>query len=163
MLFRSRGATRRRGVEVAARGQVWGPLYFNGSVTMTRARFENGDAIPLAPEMTAYGAAILRWPQGLTTQLQATYLGVRPLTENKSLHSPSWLTVDLSTRYQLPVKLERGRLEAFFFVQNLLDTKWEQATFAFESRRQSEPAGVTDIHFVPGNPRMFMGGMAWYF
>ena len=158
-----RGASRRRGMEVAARGQIRGPLSVNGSVTWTKAEFTNGDAIPLAPEMTAYGAAILKWPQGLTTQLQATYLGVRPLTENKSLHSPSWLTVDLSTRYQLPVKLDRGRLEAFFFVQNLLDAKWEQATFAFESRRQSEPGGVTDIHFVPGNPRMFMGGMAWYF
>ncbi len=159
----ARGATRRRGVEVAARGQVWGPLYVNGSVTMTRARFENGDAIPLAPEMTAYGAAILRWPQGLTTQLQATYMGVRPLTEDRSIKSPSWVDVDLSMRYQLPVTLERGRLEAFMFIQNLLDTKWEQATFAFESRLRNEPAGVTDIHFVPGNPRMFMGGVAWYF
>ena len=28
----------------------------------------------------------------------------------------------------------------------------------------NEPAaGVQDIHFVPGNPRFFMGGMAWYF
>ena len=40
------------GVEVAARGQVWGPLYFNGSVTWTKAEFRNGDAIPLAPEVT---------------------------------------------------------------------------------------------------------------
>jgi outer membrane receptor protein involved in Fe transport len=113
--------------------------------------------------LTAYGASILKWPEGLTTQLQATYLGVRPLTENKSLKSPSWLTFDLSTRYQLPVKLERGRLEAFLFVQNLFDAKWEQATFAFQSRLQGEPGGVTDIHVVPGTPRMFMGGMAWYF
>jgi len=158
-----RGASRRRGMEVGARGSAWGPLSFNGSVTWTKAEFTNGNAIPLAPEITAYGAAILKWPEGLTTQLQATYLGVRPLTENKSLKSPSWLTFDLSTRYQLPVKLERGRLEAFLFVQNLFDTKWEQATFAFQSRLQSEAVGVTDIHVVPGTPRMFMGGVAWYF
>ena len=105
----------------------------------------------------------MKWPEGLTTQLQATYLGVRPLTENKSLKSPSWLTFDLSTRYQLPVKLERGRLEAFLFVQNLFDTKWEQATFTFESQLRNEAAPANDIHFVPGTPRMFMGGMAWYF
>ena len=61
-----RGASRRMGVEVAARGQVWGPLYFNGSVTYTKAEFRNGDAIPLAPEVTAYGALLLRWPEGLT-------------------------------------------------------------------------------------------------
>jgi len=150
-------------LEVAARGPIWGPLSFNGSVTWTKAEFNNGDKIPLAPELTAYGAAILNWPKGLTTQLQATYLSVRPLTEDNSIKAPSWLDFDLTMRYMLPVKLERGRLEAFFFVQNLFDTQWEQATFAFESRLPSEPAGVTDIHFVPGNPRFLMGGMAWYF
>jgi outer membrane receptor protein involved in Fe transport len=158
-----RGATRRRGVEVGARGQVAGPLYFNGSVTYSHAEFTNGDAIPLAPEVTAYGALILRWPEGLTSQLQATYLGVRPLTEDRSIKSPSWLNFDLTERYQLPIKLSHGRLEAFFFIQNLFDTKWEQAVFAFESRLRTEATGVTDIHFVPGNPRFVMGGVAWYF
>lgn len=158
-----RGATRREGVEVAARGQVWGPLYFNGSVTWTKAEFRNGDAIPLAPEVTAYGALLLKWPEGLTSQLQATYLGVRPLIEDRSIKSPAWIDVDLSERYQLPIKLPHGRMEAFLFIQNLFNTKWEQATFAFASQLRNEPAPVTDIHFVPGNPRTFMGGLAWYF
>lgn len=158
-----RGATRRRGVEVAARGQVYGPFYFNGSFTWTRAEFRNGDAIPLAPEFTAYGALLLKWPEGLTSQLQATYLGVRPLIEDRSVKAPSWVDFDLSERYQLPIKLSHGRLEAFLFIQNLLNTKWEQATFFFESRLRNEAAGVNDIHFVPGNPRFVMGGFAWYF
>ncbi|HSE58442.1 MAG TPA: TonB-dependent receptor [Nitrospiraceae bacterium] len=158
-----RGATRRRGVEVAARGQVYGPLYFNGSFTWTKAEFRNGDAIPLAPEVTAYGALLLKWPEGLTSQLQATYLGVRPLIEDRSVKAPSWIDFDLSERYQLPIKLSHGRLEAFLFIQNLLNAKWEQATFFFESRLRNEAAGVNDIHFVPGNPRFVMGGLAWYF
>ena len=158
-----RGPSHRRGVEVAARGQAWGPLYFNGSVTYTKAEFRNGDAIPLAPEVTAYGALLLKWPMGLTSQLQATYLGVRPLTEDRSFKSPSWLTFDLTERYQLPLKLPYGRMEAFAFVQNLFNTKWEQATFAFASQLRNETQPVTDIHFVPGNPRMVMGGAAWYF
>ena len=159
-----RGASRREGVEVAARGQVWGPIYFNGSVTWTKAEFLNGDAIPLAPEVTAYGAVLVRWPEGLTSQLQATYLGVRPLREDRSVKAPSWIDFDLSERYQLPITLSHGRLEAFLFVQNLFDTKWEGATFAFTSRLPNEPAGgVQDIHFVPGNPRFVMGGVAWYF
>lgn len=160
----SRGPSRRQGFEVAARGQVWGPLYVNGSFTWTNAKFHNGDAIPLAPEYTAYGAAILKWPEGLTSQLQATYLGVRPLVEDRSFTSPSWIVFDWSQRYRLPIKLPYGRLEAFYFVQNLFNTEWEQAIFAFTSRLKNEPpAGVTDIHFVPGNPRAFMGGLAWYF
>ncbi len=158
-----RGASRRMGVEVAARGQVWGPLYFNGSVTYTKAEFRNGDAIPLAPEVTAYGALLLRWPEGLTSQLQATYLGARPLIEDRSVKSPSWIDFDLSERYQLPIKLSHGRLETFLFVQNLFNTKWEQAIFAFESQLRNEAAPVNGIHFVPGNPRTCMGGVAWYF
>ncbi len=158
-----RGPSRREGVEVAARGQVWGPVYFNGSVTWTKAEFRNGDAIPLAPEVTGYGAVLVRWPEGLTSQLQATYLGVRPLTEDRSVKSPSWIDFDLSERYQLPINLSYGRLEAFFFIQNLFNTKWEQAIFSFDSRLRNETASVNDIHFVPGNPRTFMGGVAWYF
>ena len=159
-----RGASRREGLELGVRGQVWGPIYLNGSVTWTKAEFLNGDAIPLAPEVTAYGAVLVRWPEGLTSQLQATYLGVRPLREDRSVKAPSWIDFDLSERYQLPITLSHGRLEAFLFVQNLFDTKWEGATFAFTSRLPNEPAGgVQDIHFVPGNPRFFMGGVAWYF
>jgi outer membrane receptor protein involved in Fe transport len=158
-----RGASRRMGMEVAARGQVWGPLYFNGSVTYTKAEFRNGDAIPLAPEVTAYGALLLRWPEGLTSQLQATYLGARPLVEDRSVKSSSWIDFDLSERYQLPITLSHGRLEAFLFVQNLFNTKWEQAIFAFESQLKNESAPVNGIHFVPGNPRTCMGGVAWYF
>jgi outer membrane receptor protein involved in Fe transport len=159
----NRGATRRRGVEAAVRGQIWGPVYVNGSVTWSQAEFTNGDAIPLAPELTAYGSVLLQWPEGLRSQVQATYLGVRPLIEDRSVKSPSWVTIDVSERYVLPVTLPHGRLEAFFFIQNVLDTKWEQATFFFESRLRNEPAGVNDIHFVPGNPRFLMGGLAWYF
>ena len=160
----ARGPTQRYGVEVAARGQVWGPLYFNSSFTWTHAQFENGDAIPLAPELTAYAAAILRWPEGLSSQLQMTYLGVRPLIEDRSINAPSWIDFDLTERYMIPLKLPHGHLEAILFIQNLFNTNWEQATFAFTSRLPNEPSGgVQDIHFVPGNPRFVMGGLAWYF
>ena len=63
-----------------------------------------------------------------------TYLGVRNLTEDRTVKSPSWLVFDLTQRYQLPIKLSHGRLEAFLFVQNLFNTQWEGATFAFASR-----------------------------
>ena len=156
------GPSTRKGVEVAARGQVWGPISLNGSVAWTQAEFRNGDAIPLAPELMAYGAVLVRWPEGLASQLQATYLGVRPLTEDRSIKSPSWLEVDLTERYQLPIQLSYGRLEAFFFVKNLFDVRWEQAIFAFESRLRNEAVPVNGIHFVAGNPRLFLGGVAWY-
>ncbi|MCA9477461.1 MAG: hypothetical protein KC563_16900, partial [Nitrospira sp.] len=57
-----------------------------------------------------------------------------------------------------------GRLEAFVSIRNLTDTDWRQAQFVYESRLPGEPAGgITDIHFVPGTPRMVMGGLTWAF
>ncbi|WP_455379615.1 TonB-dependent receptor [Petrachloros mirabilis] len=161
-----RGPTRRYGVEVGGRGQVYGPLYFNGSFTWTHTEFkETGLAVPLAPDLTAYAALLLRWPEGLSSQIQMTYLGVRNLTEERTIKAPSWIDFDLTERYLLPIKLSHGHLEAILYVQNLFDTQWEQATFAFTSRLlPNDPVGgVPDIHFVPGNPRFVMGGVAWYF
>ena len=102
-------------------------------MTWTKAEFTNGDAIPLAPEVTAYGALLLRWPEGLTSQLQATYLGVRLLVEDRSAKAPSWTTFDLSERYQLPVKLPHGRLEAFLFCSESLQHEMGAGHVLFDS------------------------------
>jgi len=64
----ARGLTRRYGIEIGARGQVYGPLYFDDSFSWTHAEFRStGLAIPLAPELTAYSALLLRWPEGLSS------------------------------------------------------------------------------------------------
>ena len=159
------GLTRRYGIEIGARGQVYGPLYFDDIFSWTHAEFRSiGLAIPLAPELTAYSALLLRWPEGLSSQIHMTNLGVRNLTEDRTIKAPSWFVFDLTERYLLTVKLVYGHREAIFYIQNLCDTQWEQATFAFTSRLPGEASGgVQDVHFVPGNPRFVMGGLAWYF
>jgi len=55
-------------------------------------------------------------------------------------------------------------LEAFLSIENLANSEWREAQFFFESRLPGEPAtGVPDIHFTPGNPRTFIGGLALRF
>ena len=55
-------------------------------------------------------------------------------------------------------------LEASLSVENLLNTEWREAQLFFASRLQGEPAaGVPDTHFVPGNPRTFLGGLTLRF
>lgn len=52
-------------------------------------------------------------------------------------------------------------LEAFLSIENLFDTGWREAQFFDVSRLPGEPAqGVSDIHFTPGTPRSFLGGLA---
>jgi hypothetical protein len=54
--------------------------------------------------------------------------------------------------------------EAFPSIENLTETDWREAQFLFTSRLPGEPAGgVPDIHFTPGTPRAFLGGLAIHF
>jgi hypothetical protein len=88
--------------------------------------------------------------------------GRRPADANRTAYAQPFTVFDWVNRYRLPVKVERGRLEAFFTIQNLFDVDWRQAQFFYESQLRGQPA-VTDIHFVPGTPGNIMGGVAWYF
>jgi hypothetical protein len=55
-------------------------------------------------------------------------------------------------------------MEAFLSIENLANVEWREAQFSFNSRLAGEPAsGVPDIHFTPGNPRTFLGGLAFHF
>jgi len=60
----------------------------------------------------------------------------------------------------LPLQGARGVPEH----RDLADTKWREARFFFTSRLPGEPAGgVPDVHFTPGNPRTFLGGIGLHF
>ena len=49
-------------------------------------------------------------------------------------------------------------------MENLTGVDWREAQFFFTSRLPGEPAGgVSDIHFTPGTPRSFFGGVALRF
>ena len=49
-------------------------------------------------------------------------------------------------------------------IENLFNVTWREAQFYYTSRLPGEPAqGVNDIHYTPGNPRTFLGGLAFRF
>lgn len=160
-----RGASRRYGTELGTRIVVIDEVALSGDVTWTHAEFRGtGQAVPLAPEVTARADLTVRLPMGGTAMLQMLHLGRRPAIEDRAVTTQPFTVFDLVTRYRLPVPVERGRLEAFLAILNLTDTNWRQAQFFYTSRLSGEPvAGVGDIHFVPGTPRMVMGGVSWYF
>ena len=159
-----RGKTRRLGTELSARISPVEWLSIRGDITYTDAEFrKTGDSIPLAPEFTAFSSVTTHFPFGLSSTLQMLTVGSRAATEDRSVLLEPFTIFDLILRYKIPVSPPIGRLEAFLSVRNLTDTDWRQAQFLYESRLPGEPAGgVSDIHFVPGTPRMFMGGLTWY-
>ncbi|MDR4485150.1 MAG: TonB-dependent receptor plug domain-containing protein [Nitrospirales bacterium] len=160
-----RGKTRRLGTEFSARLTPLEWLSIRGDVTYTHAEFrKTGDAVPLAPEFTAFSSVTARLPIGLSGTLQMLTVGSRAGTEDNHVKLEPFTIFDLVLRYKIPLAPPTGRLEAFFSIRNLTDTDWRQAQFFYESRLPGEPTGgVADIHFVPGTPRMFMGGLTWFF
>ncbi len=159
-----RGATRRYGTEVGSRVKLLDWLTFTGDLTLTHAAFRGTEqAIPQAPTMTGRADLTARLPMGLAASFQMLHLGTRPLTEDRSVQAQPFTIFNFAARYR-PVATGWWRhLEGFLSVQNLTDTKWRQNQLFFDSRLATEAAPVGDIHFVPGIPRMVMGGVSWYF
>jgi outer membrane receptor protein involved in Fe transport len=154
----ARGPSHRQGWEVTTRIRLLDWLTWSGNVTLTDSAFDNGQAIPLAPRMTARADLTARLPWGLSASAAMRYVSSRYADESRQQIARGYTLFDLSARYRYK------NLEAFLSVENLANAEWREAQFFFESRLPGEPAGgVPDIHFTPGNPRTFLGGLALRF
>ena len=153
-----RGPSHRQGWEFTTRVQLLDWLTLSGDVTITDSAFKNGQAIPLAPGITSRADLTARLPWGLAASATMRYLSERWADEFRQQTARGYLLFDLSGRYRYK------NLEAFLSIENLGNVTWREAQFFFDSRLPGEPAaGVPDIHFTPGNPRTFLGGLALRF
>ena len=156
----ARGATHREGVEMGAKVRLLDWLTFTGDFTYTtKAEFvDTGAAIPLAPIWTARADVTARLPWGLSSSLEMRYLGDRFADEERQFTARGYTLFTSTTRYRY------RNFEAFLSVENLANVHWREAQFAFTSRLPGEPVGgVSDVHFTPGTPRSFLGGVAVHF
>jgi outer membrane receptor protein involved in Fe transport len=154
------GRSHREGIEFGAKVRLLDWLTFTGNFTYTtRAEFvDTRQAIPLAPIWTARADLTARLPWGLASSLEMRYLGDRPADPDRLSVAKGHTLFNWTTRYRY------RDLEAFLSIENLTNTHWRESQFFFTSRLPSEPAsGVADIHFTPGNPRTFLGGIAFHF
>jgi len=156
----ARGRTHREGVEVGTKVRLLDWLTFAGDVTYTtRAEFvDTGFAIPLAPKITARADLTARLPWGLSSSLEMRHIGDRWADEFRHETARGYTLFNWTGRYRYK------NLEAFLSIENLTNTDWREAQFFFTSRLPGEPAGgVDDIHYTPGTPRSFLGGIAFRF
>lgn len=151
----AQGPSHREGIEFAMRVGILDWLTFSGDVTTSRATFDSGGAVPLAPRLTARADLTARLPWGLASSVAMRYLGDRYADEDRHQTARGYVLFDFTARYRYKW------LEAFFSIENLADVDYREAQFFFTSRLAGEPAsGVPDIHYTPGNPRTFFGGLA---
>jgi len=156
----ARGRTHRDGVEVGAKVRLLDWLTFTGDFTYT-GHAEVVDTrlpIPLAPIWTARADLTARLPFGLSSSFEMRHVGDRVADDFGHHTARGYTLFNSTTRYRYK------DFEVFFTVENLTNTDWREAQFFFTSRQPGErAAGVDDIHFTPGTPRSFFGGIAIHF
>lgn len=155
----ARRPSHRDGLEVGVKVRPLDWLTFTGDFTYTRkAELDTGAAIPLAPIWTARADVTVRVPWGLSSSLEMRYLGDRFADEDRRFTARGYTLFNWTGRYRY------RNLEAFLSVENLTNVDWRESQFFFTSRLPGEPAeGVNDVHFTPGAPRSFLGGIAVHF
>ena len=155
------GKTARYGVDVSARLQLLRYLFADADVTYSYARSvdepEGAQYIPLAPRWTGTGG--LGWDkgQGLYSSLRFRCLGDRAANADNSLAAEGYFLLDAVAGWK------KNNWDFGISVQNLLNVAWKEAQFETESRLQSEPEPVTEIHYTPGTPFFIKGFVAFRF
>ncbi|MEW6271929.1 MAG: TonB-dependent receptor [Thermodesulfobacteriota bacterium] len=166
-------ASRRWGVDVEARWQITDWLWADYDLGWADPRFRaSGLAIPLAPTLLMNGGLTARWDNGLSAGLRFRFVGDRPANEERTLTAAGYFVMDALVTYRW------RNVQLMLAGLNLTDADWREAQFADDTclcsdlGRQPgclekpglEPgAGVSDVHFTPGNPIAVRGGIQVFF
>ena len=154
------GRTQRRGVELGVRLQLTDDLFFDSDATYTFARSidtEINNYIPLAPIVTTTGGLSYKSRTGLKGAVRYRYIMDRPANEDNSIVANGYLIFDANLSYRF------NNLSLGFSIENLLDSEWNEAQFATESRLKSENDSVEELHFTPGTPLSLKGKIMYSF
>jgi TonB-dependent Receptor Plug Domain len=144
------GQTRRVGLDLSARYEVINNLYADLDISLANPRatgVKKGERyLPLAPNFTSVGGLSYRKIKGWNGSLRYRFMSNRPANDDNSIVAKGYFIADATVSYTKP------KWEAGLSIQNLLNSKWKETQFETESRLQSEPTPVSEIHFTPGTP-----------
>ena len=156
-------ATRRIGIDFEARLKLLSWLWADFDLNISDGRIKNApsgeDYIPLAPRFTSTGGLTIQHARvsGFEGNLRYRYVDDRPANESNTVVAKGYTVLDLSMGYLI------GNIKLLFFLENILDSDWNEAQFDTESRLPWEESPVSEIHFTPGNPRNFRFGIEYKF
>ena len=155
------GKSRRIGVDIEARAQIFSWLWIDTDVNLSNGTFvdEPPDAnmIPLAPRLTSAGGLTAIHPSGFGASLRYRYIGDRSANEDGSVTAEGHTLLNLGCSYTF------GPFKYFVAVENMFDVDWNEAQFDTESRLANETEPTSEIHFTPGNPRNIQAGISYHF
>lgn len=144
------GKTKREGIAIIARYQFSSKFFANLNVNLTKPRAigvtKGQDYIPLSLTASSTGGLFYKPRQGFNGGISYRLIKDRPANEDYSITAKGYFVVDASVNYTKP------KYEVGVAIENMLNTTWNEAQFATESRLKGEPAPVTELHFTPGIP-----------
>ncbi len=142
--------TRREGIDVSVRYQFTNWFFANFDINFCEARDlgapKGSDYLPLAIPLSSTGGLNFKLPNGLNGGLSYRYMKNRPANGDNSLVAKGYFVTDLTANYT------KRKYEVGLEIQNLFNTKWNEAAFEVTSRMRNEPQPVDDISFTPGTP-----------
>jgi outer membrane receptor protein involved in Fe transport len=155
----NKGASRRIGFDLGVRATLNDWLFFDADVNVSKGRLlekrfgailPTDNLIPLAPNLTSTGGLTTHFPckngGKIESSLRYRLIGERAANEANTVRASGYNVVDFTAFYK------KSRFNVGFTVENLLNTKWNEAQFDTESRLQGEKESVSELHFTAGTP-----------
>ena len=120
-------------------------LYILTDASYVDARFSvTGHKIPNGPIFLMTNGLGINHPIGLRGMILGRYMGKRELDQND--FAPPFYVVDMVVGFDT----ENWGVE--LAVDNLFNTKWEDAVFSYETRPEQNGPTYNGIHWTPGSP-----------
>lgn len=149
------GKTKRLGIEMGARYQVFDWLYFYSDFNYSYGRSseepEGQNYIPLSPDFTSSGGLVVNDLGNISGGLTYRFVDDRPANEDNSIIADGYLVTDFNISYKWK------NWSYGIIVENLFNNEWNETQFATESRLFNESKAVEEIHFTPGTPFFLRG------
>lgn len=151
----NKGSSRRMGIDASIRYRLYSWLFADVDFTLSKNNFtENifGKTqatdynIPLAPVITSAGGFTVDLKSGMEASIRYRYMADRPANESNTIIAHGYTIFDASINYKIK------HFKIGLVVENLLDTKWNEAQFDTESKLPLENKAVDELHFTPGTP-----------
>lgn len=149
------GRTRRIGIDFSARYEVLNWLFIDFDANYAHGRAidqpKGNDYIALAPSFTSIGGVTVKVMKNTSASLRYRHISDRPANDDNSRVALGYTVFDAVVNYVRP------HYEFGVQVQNLTNTKWNEAQFDTETRLKLqngilEPAAKTDVCYTPGTP-----------
>jgi outer membrane receptor protein involved in Fe transport len=153
--------TQRLGIDAEARLAIKPWLWADVDISSAKATIinlpEGENYVPLAPTLTASaGLSVIR-SKGFSGTIRFRHLSDRPANEDNSIVALGHSLFNSSLAYTY---------RQFTFAvhgENILNSEWNEAQFATETRLKGEKTSVTDLCYTPGNPRNFQFSVSYRF